>query len=805
VRSRLNALWARVLTAKLESWISAAVVLAAVAFTFVQLHPDLIFRNTTPTGGDMGAHVWSGTYLRDHLLPHGRLTGWTPDWYAGAPAFHFYMVVPFLLILLLDVVLPYAVAFKLVAVSGVVALPAAAWAFGRLSGLRFPGPPLLAAVTVFFLFDDSWTIYGGNVASTMAGEFAFAISLSLALVYLGVLARGLRTGEHRALAAVLLALVGLCHLIPAFFAVVGTLVMVALRARRTSFRWVLTVAPVAGLLGAFWALPFAWRRDYMNDMGWEKLQPWTAHPQWSWDWWARVGDSLWPWDNRVAWLLALIGVAGGVAGRKRPHLFLAAMGVLTGIAFVVLPQGRLWNARLLPFYYLCTYLLAALGVVEVARALTERFLRHRERGRRLVLRALPAAGLVVTLVWVGMGLRTLPFGRVDVSDNSYHWFGLTARADNVSDGWAKWNFQGYEGRRPNADGGGYGEYRDLVLTMEDIGREHGCGRAMWEYEPELVRYGTPMALMLLPHWTDGCIGSMEGLYFESSATTPYHFLNQTELSAVPSRAQRDLDYGVLDVGRGVEHLQMMGVRYYLTTSEPARAMADGVEALSELGTSGPWTIWEVADSDLVVPLENQPAVWEDVGDGQGEWLEPSEAWYLDQDAHDVFLAADGPPEWQRIREGEAPEAVPTDPVEVTNIEEGDDRISFDVDQVGQPVLVRTSYFPNWQVSGAEGPYRVTPNLMVVVPTDTHVSLHYGWTPIDLFAWLLTFLGLAGLVMLVRRPPLDVPAPAEPVEHEHDAPDPAEADPAAVVDDDRSPPATPDEEHQPDEVPVGATD
>jgi hypothetical protein len=34
---------------------------------------------------------------------------------------------------------------------------------------------------------------------------------------------------------------------------------------------------------------------------------------------------------------------------------------------------------------------------------------------------------------------------------------------------------------------------------------------MWEYEPELVRYGTPMALMLLPHWTHGCIGSMEGL------------------------------------------------------------------------------------------------------------------------------------------------------------------------------------------------------------------------------------------------------------------------------------------------------
>ncbi len=785
MRRRLAALPARVQGASLESWITVAVVLGAVVFTFVQLHPSLIFRNTTPTGGDMGAHVWSGTYLRDHLLTHGRLTGWTPDWYAGAPAFHFYMVVPFLAILLLDVVLPYAVAFKLIAVLGVCAMPAAAWAFGRLSGLRFPGPPMLAAVTVFFLFDSSWTIYGGNVASTMAGEFAFAISLSLALVYLGVVARGLATGRLRATAAVLLALVGLCHLIPAFFALAGTVVLMALYPRRASLRWAAPVVAVAGLLGAFWALPFAWRRDYMNDMGWEKLEPWTAYPQWSWDWWARVGDSLWPWDNRLAWLLALVALAGGVAGRKRPHLFLATMTVLLGVAFVVLPQGRLWNARLLPFYNLCIYLLAALGVVEIVRALVARFADRREGGGLLALRIAPVAGLLVTLVWVGMGLRTLPFGDTD-AQNAYHWLGLTGHEDNVADGWARWNFSGYEARRPTADGGGYHEYRALVETMQEVGAEHGCGRAMWEYESELVRYGTPMALMLLPHWTNGCIGSMEGLYFESSATTPYHFLNQAELSAAPSSAQRDLPYGQLDVSRGVEHLQLMGVRYYLTTSDAARVQAEEVDDLTEVATSGPWTVFEVADSELVAPLTNQPAVLTDVGDGQSEWLDVAVDWYLDASAHDVFLAADGPSEWPRIEAGEAPPAIPVDPVEVSAIDAGDDRISFDVSEIGQPVLVRASYFPNWDVSGAEGPWRVTPNLMVVVPTDTHVELHYGWTPVDQLAWLLTLGGIVGLVVLARRPPIEVPeaprrAVAEPVEDPPDRSDVGdEDDPVPLV-------------------------
>ena len=58
--------------------------------------------DSTPTGGDMGAHVWAPAYLRDHLLPHVRLSGWAPDWYAGFPAYQFYMVVPALLVVALD-------------------------------------------------------------------------------------------------------------------------------------------------------------------------------------------------------------------------------------------------------------------------------------------------------------------------------------------------------------------------------------------------------------------------------------------------------------------------------------------------------------------------------------------------------------------------------------------------------------------------------------------------------------------------------------------------------------------------------
>ncbi|MDP1794522.1 MAG: hypothetical protein Q8K63_10355, partial [Acidimicrobiales bacterium] len=138
-------------------------------------------------------------------------------------------------------------------------------------------------------------------------------------------------------------------------------------------------------------------------------------------------------------------------------------------------------------------------------------------------------------------------------------------------------------------------------------------------------------------------------------------------------------------------------------------------------------------------------------------------WFQDPARWDVALAADGPEEWQRVDVDSVPEARPITPVVVSDIEEGDTTISFRVDRPGTPVLVKTSYFPNWKAEGAKGPYRVTPNLMVVIPTSKHVSLHYGTTPVDLFANGLTLVGLAGLGGLWwwgRRPEPPASEPAD---------------------------------------------
>jgi hypothetical protein len=131
---------------------------------------------------------------------------------------------------------------------------------------------------------------------------------------------------------------------------------------------------------------------------------------------------------------------------------------------------------------------------------------------------------------------------------------------------------------------------------------------------------------------------------------------------------------------------------------------------------------------------------------------------LDPAALYVVLATAGPKAWLRIDRGEDPARRPVPATKVSNIDEENLKISFDVDEVGNPVLVKTSYFPNWAVKGADGPYRVTPNLMVVIPRSKHVELTYGYTKVEYLGYGASLVALLALIALVRRGPVTFPEP-----------------------------------------------
>ena len=765
------------------SWIDVAAVAAVVVVTFWSLHPSLVLSSTLITGGDTGSHLALPAFLRSQgdLL---HVTPWYPGWFAGMPAYTYYFVLPDYFAVLGSYLVGFAVAFKLATIMGSLLMPVGAYVMARLFRAPRPVPAALALATLPFLFDASFTIDGGNLFSTMAGEYAFSLSLALSLFTIGFFARGVRTGRGYWWAASSLSLTLASHLLPWLFAIgaVAVLVVVEWAQRRgwgdpremrvpgdlaRPLRFAVGAGLLSFALSAWWLLSFATSQNLTNSMGYSNDPTGTLHQIFTTlGWFTSTGGAA---GDRWVIVMAAAGAVLAAITRDRLGLVLTLVTAASLGAFVFDPQSILFNERLAPFWFLGIHLLAGWLVgyaawrwverqrrIDLVLEFTDEFgddetmalpkWRHEWLERLHRNRLINATSCVILL-----GLMSTVPGLVPGLASTLH---LNTTGNEVTN-WAAFNYAGYQ-KQP-----AWPEYHDLMSTMGRVAQRYGCGRAMWEYNSSEGRFGTPMALMLLPYWTNNCVDSMEGLFFESSATTPYHFLDQAELSQSPSNPQVGLNYGSLNVPEGVAHLQMLGVKYFIAFSAEVVAQAKQDSALRLVATTKAWpspgtqwAIFVIKNSPLVSALRHDPVVVAGIS-GRPQWLAANENWWLDPTSWNVPLAANGPASWPHVASAHLAYATASLPaVAVSDVTQTTQSLSFHVSRVGVPMMVKISYFPRWHVTGATGPYRVSPNLMVVVPTSTTVTLTYGSSPALALGSALSdvtvAIGLASAAFALRR-------------------------------------------------------
>jgi hypothetical protein len=284
---------------------------------------------------------------------------------------------------------------------------------------------------------------------------------------------------------------------------------------------------------------------------------------------------------------------------------------------------------------------------------------------------------------------------------------------------------------------------------------------MTEHGQKLDEFGTPRAFEIIPYWTD--LDTMEGTLMEASFTAPFHFINQAELSKEASNAIIGVDYPGLDVPTGITHLQLMNIPYLLTFSEEVTSQVTADPRAELLATYGEYNVFRISGcTGYVEVMENEPVR---VRVEQSEWRDLAVQWYRDQADLDTPLVWDKGEEALQQYDSVTPEQIPFELPEtpvttegtVTNERLENERLSFDTTAIGQPHWVKISYFPNWHVEGADGPYLASPSMMMVIPTQSHVTLYYGRTAantvgqtLEVLAWIL-LLGISGWrVVLWRR-------------------------------------------------------
>ena len=559
-----------------------------------QLHPSLLVANTTTAGGDTGAHVMLPAFLKSHLLTHGQVTGWDPDWYDGFPLYTFYFPLPGLITVLFNAVVSYDVAFKLVTVLGSLTLPLCAWAFGRLAGLRDPGPGCLAAATLPFLFEPSFSIYGGNILSTLAGEYSFSLSLSLSLLFLGVWATGYgpaATGPWRRSSSPSPCSATCCPRSsprPARrsgCSSTPTWSGGSACGRRGSGR-PSSVVPSAGLVGGGRGA----RRGPQRLVAPALRHRSGLHHQHG----LHEGAGLSP--------PALPGVgplgAGRRPGRPRGHggpaqpggAVHSGDGRAVGRGWSARPGRKLYNARFLPFWFLCLYLLAGYALAESVAAVA-RWHRRRRLDQWVAVgasaSAVPREALAARCASAasagplrrgcrrgGGGTAGGPGRRVPGGGPSPGAAGLGPEPGGGDRGGrpaellgrlellglrAQARLSGVPRRDPDdGQGGGHPGVRTGHVGVRPLG------------EP-LRHHHVPDAAPVL----DRTAASIRWRACSSNRRRPRRSTSSTRTSCRSTRPTRwsGLPYGGLNVPLGIQHLQQMGVRYFLAASTTVETAA----------------------------------------------------------------------------------------------------------------------------------------------------------------------------------------------------------------------------------------
>ncbi|MDM8553590.1 6-pyruvoyl-tetrahydropterin synthase-related protein [Desulfococcaceae bacterium HSG7] len=683
--------------------------------------PSLIFSDTTTTGGDTGAHNLLAWHLKTELLPQGKIIGWYPYSFAGLPLFQYYFPLPYLFIAFLSFVIPFNIAFKLVSITGVFFLPAAVFLCFRAMKFKSPVSLVTAALCLLFLFKEEGIAAGGTIKSMLAGQFPYSIGLSLMVLTLGIVYKGISENRHVILTGFLIAAIVLCHgfaLIPLMAASLFFILEDIGRLKISKTVWLAKVFGLGFFLSGFWSIPYLFKRE-----------------------WAMI-------------VLSYSGLSASLDFLVAPRFVIPLSIAITGIILSLIFKQEI-RRQLYVFFWLMI-------LVGFTWGLKSSLLQSRY-SNLMFLFALMAAGTALKAVlpyikatwllpFIAL-LSVITIIRPDLKEIPL---------------WIEWNYQGVEKKST------WPVYRDI---NEFFAKKDFHGRIDFEYY-NYNSMGSPRIFELSPMFHKKPV--MEGLLFESSLTYPFFFYLQHETSESSWWPGFSIKMPKQDMKKALNDLRLFNVRYFVARHEKTKRLASLIPELVMERDVGPMRIYRVEpEGRYVTALEKEPVlvIANDWKDWAYAWMgadrrDVSLVFVKPEDkreaADDFKIVLDGQESLRTNDQGRVrgtdrlirkmmdksrPCGIQKDCVIEEKIES--DRIYFKTRCVGKPHLIRTTFFPNWKVRGASRIYHASPSLMIVIPETDEVELYYGRLPADIIGILASALAFSGALLILIFPGMTI--------------------------------------------------
>ncbi len=717
----------------LNSNISQKLFYLIVLILFLRV--DLVFENNTPTGGDMGAHIVAiDTFIKD-FMPNFQINGWSNDWFGGYPLYYFYFPLPAIITFFLNLIFPFGIAFKIMVVLSIILV---VYSIEKLMRKTSNQISIYGATAgLFYVFTESFTIYGGNLASTLAGQFSFGYSLAFANLSIFYLLKS-NNNFRFPISSIFLALCLLSHLIP--FIIYSPIYAFYWLSRKQNFNQKILSISIFLALVSRWSASLIMNLEYTTNMSYTPF--------------SRIEDLI--KKDILPIIFILIGLfitkQKNLIKNKTLNLFELYLIFSSILLYFFVPEGALWNGRLVPFFNL--------GIIFLFFKALEIFIEDiylYQQGLN-VLTVLFFGGTIYCLyifyekwsanqsylnVYVPIILLIIIFAIIYLNNVviQLNMLIVSIIFSTISflPHWLNWNFTGYEGKND------WNQIQSLYTKLENL----KPGRIMWEPNSDMNKYGTPMTLMTLPYFTKHT--SMEGLYFDSSITTPFHFISVSGLAKRPSNPVGGLSYINNKFDQGVDYLYDLGIDYFISYTEEIESKAMSSDRLTFLFSSEPFSVFEVSSSK--VELINQDIeVFSKVNKQEGILSSV----FRDTNITNFFEKAyENFDELEEKRIVEVSNKILIQPsnnnnLEVTDIRITNRKISFFTNNPGELHLIKVSYFPNWSISNGLGPFRTSPSFMSVIPNQEYVEINFVKTSLEKNSFYFSIFSLLlSLIILIR--------------------------------------------------------
>ncbi len=686
---------------KAQLFLDILAILSVVAM-FVHYVPMELFNANPATGGDTGSHFWPLYTLVKQGLPNWHVRVWNPGNLGGEPHLTHYFPLPYFVMSFLSLFMPLGRAFNIGTILPVGLLPICVYFCFRGLKAKFPVPLLAMIASLSFLYNESFSMWGGNAISTLAGQFAHVYAFDFFLLGFGVLNYEMTHKRQPFYSGILFAAVFLSHFYMALMIPILFLVFLAFD-RTEIFKLRFQKLILAGLLAlglaAWFVIPMLhnspWNTAFGLKWGGENLINEIAP------------KIFWPFG-----ILVGLGVLTYVGFAFRKKLFEREWRILIPAGFALIGFGGI--------YYL---IFPTLGLVDV--------------------RVIPTIQLSVVILgatFLGITLRrflskpwvwAICFPLVMCG---FYWAGK--QVVNFP-GWMKWNYSGWEAKSA---------YPDLKRLSDQVRGDFSDPRIIYENNDLSNAAGTIRVFEMMPYFAGRSV--LESVYMQATVVAPMAFYLQALISKTPSCPFPNYQCTNYKVSGLWPYMDLMGISQIIVITPEVQAQADHSEFLKKQGDFGNWHLYGTEAKPELVGTISQMPEFVDMKSFKKKFYD----WFREYKLDSRFLMADlnvDEESKKLIAESLAPvgKCHPKLKVEF-------DQMHLSTDCPGKLHFIKFAYHPTWQASTGDKLFLTSPGFIGVIPSATEVNFKWGqhwlWTLANSISWLTLVGVLISIGFQIRK-------------------------------------------------------